>query len=83
MRAACQRLIIYAFFISRRSIRAGSDTDGQRVLPVSYSDYYLTLLPGERRKLEIRCPSAAAHCSQLQIRGWNVQPATVRIESGS
>jgi hypothetical protein len=58
------------------------DSDGKRVLPVLYSDNYLTLLPHEPRKVEIRCP-AGGQCSHVQIRGWNVEPATVSIADGS
>jgi hypothetical protein len=58
------------------------DNDGKRVLPVLYSDNYLTLLPHEPRKVEIRCP-AGGRCSRVQVRGWNVEPATVSIADGS
>jgi hypothetical protein len=58
------------------------DGSGQRVLPVLYSDNYLTLLPHEPRKVDIRCP-AGGRCSHIQLRGWNVEPATVSIAAGS
>jgi hypothetical protein len=54
------------------------DNDGKRVLPVLYSDNYITVLPGEPRKVDIRCP-AGAQCSRIQIRGWNVEPTIVNI----
>jgi hypothetical protein len=56
------------------------DTAGKRVLPVFYSDNYLTLLPKEPRKVEIRCAAGTAQCSQIQLRGWNVEPATVPVQ---
>jgi len=55
------------------------DNDGNRVLPVLYSDNYVTVMPGEPRRVEIRCPSGS-HCSRIQIRGWNVEPATVNVD---
>ncbi|MFL6601448.1 MAG: glycosyl hydrolase 2 galactose-binding domain-containing protein [Steroidobacteraceae bacterium] len=55
------------------------DDDGKRVLPVLYSDNYLTILPGEPRRVEIRCPSGN-RCSRIQIRGWNVEPVTVGVD---
>lgn len=58
------------------------DAGGKRVLPVFYSDNYLTLLPHEPRKLEILCP-AGAQCSNIQLRGWNVVPAVVHIKDGA
>jgi hypothetical protein len=54
------------------------DDAGKRVLPVLYSDNYVTVLPGEPRKIDIRCP-AGGQCSQVQVRGWNVEPTTVSI----
>jgi hypothetical protein len=54
------------------------DGEGKRVLPVLYSDNYVTVLPGEPRKVDIRCP-AVARCSRIQVRGWNVEPAAVSI----
>jgi hypothetical protein len=54
------------------------DPEGNRVLPVLYSDNYVTVLPGEPRRVNIRCP-AGAQCSRIQIRGWNVEPAVVSI----
>jgi hypothetical protein len=54
------------------------DNDGKRVLPVLYGDNYITVLPGEPRKVDIRCP-AGAQCSRIQIRGWNVEPTTVSV----
>jgi hypothetical protein len=57
------------------------DTAGKRVLPVLYSDNYVTVLPGEPRKIDIRCP-AGKQCSQVQVRGWNVEPTTVSLGGG-
>ena len=55
------------------------DTGGKRVLPILYSDNYVTVMPGEPRRVEIRCP-ADSRCARIQIRGWNVEPATVSVE---
>ena len=57
------------------------DGSGKRVLPVFYSDNYVTLLPHEPRKVEIHCP-AGSPCSNIQLRGWNVVPAAVHITGG-
>ena len=54
------------------------DDSGRRVLPVFYSDNYVTLLPHEPRKVEIVCP-AGARCSNIQFRGWNLVPVSVHI----
>lgn len=54
------------------------DNAGKRVLPILYSDNYVTVLPGEPRKVDIRCP-AGTQCARIQIRGWNVEPETVNV----
>ena len=59
------------------------DDAGMRVLPVYYSDNYITLLPGESRELDVRCPAGASHCARVALRGWNVVPREVLIEAGS
>ena len=51
---------------------------GNRVLPVLYTGNYVTVMPGEPRRVDIRCP-AGAECSRIQIRGWNAEPATISI----
>ena len=55
------------------------DANGKRVLPVLYSDNYVSLLPHEPRKVEIVCPSGS-QCSNIQLRGWNVVPASILIQ---
>ncbi len=54
------------------------DRDGARVLPIYYDDNYLTLLPGEERTVDIRCPSGPA-CARVALRGWNVVPRQTLI----
>ena len=48
------------------------DAGGNRVLPVFYSDNYVTLLPHETKRLEIHCPAAANRCEKIALRGWDV-----------
>lgn len=50
---------------------------GERVLPVYYSDNYVSLMPGESRTLtaSFRAPGAL----KLALRGWNVTAQTVDI----
>jgi len=55
------------------------DEHGNRVLPVFYSNNYVSLLPGESERVEIRCPEHGARCDRVELRGWDVQPATVVI----
>lgn len=55
------------------------DAKGQRILPAYYNDNYVTLLPGERRQIEIRFPAAVATLPHLALRGWNVSTSTVAV----
>jgi len=55
------------------------DEAGRRVLPVYYSDNYITLLPGEARELDIRCPPGTSPCSRVALRGWNIVQRDVAI----
>jgi hypothetical protein len=55
------------------------DEAGTRVLPVYYSDNYVTLLPGETRQVEIRCPAQSGRCARVALRGWNVVPAEAPV----
>jgi hypothetical protein len=49
-------------------------SSGQRVLPVLYSDNYLSLLPGETRRLTIKAATSAleGNAPLLAVDGWNV-----------
>jgi uncharacterized protein (DUF1778 family) len=55
------------------------DDKGARILPAYYSDNYVSLLPGEARRIEIRYPRGANPSARLNIRGWNVVPASVAV----
>jgi hypothetical protein len=56
------------------------DAHGHRVLPSYYSANFLTLMPGERRQIRIRCPRQGAHCARVQLQGWNTLGKSVPIE---
>jgi hypothetical protein len=54
------------------------DAHGDRILPVSYSDNYIALLPGESRTILLSYPLAAPANADLAVRGWNVRPAVIK-----
>ena len=59
------------------------DAEGDRVLPAFYSDNYISLLPGESRNVTITTMDAtkpAGTPAAVQVRGWNVTPASVPID---
>ncbi|WP_083671909.1 glycoside hydrolase family 2 protein [Sphingomonas montana] len=56
------------------------NADGTQVLPAYFTDNYVSLLPGERRRIEIRYPATAAKgTTTVALRGWNVTPAAVPV----
>ena len=56
------------------------DAQGRRVLPAYYSDNYISLLPGERRTIEILSGASPAAAS-VALRGWNVIPTMAPVPS--
>lgn len=61
-----------AFFV-RLKVDKGSG--GEEILPVIWSDNYVSLLPGERRALTATYNAAALGKSQasVEVKGWNVE----------
>ena len=55
------------------------DAQGARILPAYYGDNYVSLLPGERRTVEVRYPGAAQAGARIELRGWNVTPTVAAI----
>ena len=55
---------------------------GERVLPVYYSDNYVSLLPGEKRTIEVRCPAEGERCARVAVRGWNVVQSSDEVMQG-
>ena len=54
---------------------------GQRLLPVFYSDNYISVLPGETKQIEIVYSNLNAESHLLiSLDGWNVAAQTARIE---
>ena len=54
--------------------------DGTQVLPAYFTDNYVSLLPGAKRRIEIRYPAAAMKGkTTVALRGWNVTPAVVQV----
>jgi beta-galactosidase/beta-glucuronidase len=59
------------------------DAQGNRVLPSYYQDNYVSLLPGESRHIEVRCPASSGHCAKIALRGWNAVAREVRVGSAA
>jgi hypothetical protein len=53
---------------------------GARVLPAYASDNYVSLLPGERRRLTIEAPAAApGRALKVEVKGWNVPAVSYNV----
>jgi hypothetical protein len=52
---------------------------GERILPAYYSENYVSMLPGEERKITIDIPASAGKAS-IGVRGWNIAEETVKVE---
>ena len=51
---------------------------GARVLPAYASDNYISLVPGERRRITIEVP-APTRGMNVEVKGWNVRAATAPV----
>ncbi len=51
------------------------------VLPIYYSENYVTLFPGESRRVRIAADQTLAKGFSLAIRGWNVRPTHFRCSA--
>jgi hypothetical protein len=57
-----------------------TEEDGEkRILPVYYSDNYVSLLPGESRTITID-GIPADKTARVFIDGWNIKPGEIKIE---
>ncbi|MEX7233450.1 hypothetical protein AB2C38_32845, partial [Pseudomonas aeruginosa] len=48
--------------------------------PAYFTDNYVSLLPGETRRLRLQIP-ADRKLGELRVRGWNVEPASLPFSS--
>jgi exo-1,4-beta-D-glucosaminidase len=65
-----------AFFIELRVV----DADGNSILPVLWDDNYVSILPGESRKLTARFPMVDdVSGATLVLEGWNVAATEVEL----
>ncbi len=65
-------------FMNKLTLRNASD--GSRVLPAYYADNYISLLPGEKRTIQVDYPSEMARGSvQIGVSGWSQTPFIVAV----
>jgi exo-1,4-beta-D-glucosaminidase len=68
-----------AFLLRLRVLRGNG---GDEVLPTSWSDNYVSLLPGEQRELTARVPSSALAGAPpvVVVSGWNIPETTIQAQ---
>ena len=52
----------------------------QRILPAFYSDNYISVLPGETKKITIDYTPAANENAAVELYGWNVEEQVIGIQ---
>lgn len=52
---------------------------GERILPAFYSDNYLSVVPGDQKKIEVEFTETAQSSSVITVSGWNVNDQEVTI----
>ena len=65
-------------FFNRISLT--DDETKNRLLPVFYSDNYITVLPGEQKKIIIDCDQFRGKNVQVSLNGWNTPLKYIPIE---
>jgi hypothetical protein len=64
-----------AFFIRLKVL----DENNELFLPAYFSENYFTLLPGEKRMIELDVDKSKAKNCKLAIEGWNVSKQSVKL----
>ena len=56
-----------------------STQDGDEILPIQYSDNYVTVFPGETAELRAVVPSPFANANWVRVSGYNTPPVVVPV----
>ena len=56
-----------------------STRDGDEILPIEYSDNYVTVFPGETVELQGVVPTQGADANWVRVTGYNTPPVVVPI----
>jgi hypothetical protein len=52
----------------------------KRILPAFYSDNYISVLPGESKKIFIDYTPAVNDNAAMEVKGWNVEERVIEIK---
>ena len=65
-----------AFFVRLRAVKDGGDED---IAPVLWDDNYVSVLPGESKRLLLKSAAIDRQAVKILVDGWNVSPQTLRV----
>jgi exo-1,4-beta-D-glucosaminidase len=57
-----------------------STPDGDEILPIEYSDNYVTVFPGETVDLTGTIPPSGVDANSVRVTGYNTAPVTVPVQ---
>jgi exo-1,4-beta-D-glucosaminidase len=61
---------------------AARDAHGEDIVPATWSDNYVELMPGESRVLTTTLPSHAPENAAVVVAGWNIPEQTLHLSAG-
>jgi exo-1,4-beta-D-glucosaminidase len=73
LRNTTQRI---AFF---ERVEVSSTRDGDEILPIEYSDNYVTVFPGETVEVSSEIPTSGVRANWARVTGYNTPPVTVPV----
>ena len=56
-----------------------STREGEEILPIEYSDNYVTVFPGETTELRAVVPSPLANANWVRVTGYNTPAVVVPV----
>jgi exo-1,4-beta-D-glucosaminidase len=56
-----------------------STRDGDEILPIEYTDNYVTVFPGETTELRAVIPNPSARANWVRVTGYNTPPIVVPV----
>ena len=54
--------------------------DGDEILPIEYSDNYVTVFPGETVEVHGVIPATGPRANWVRVTGYNTAPVVVAVE---
>jgi exo-1,4-beta-D-glucosaminidase len=65
-----------AFF---ERVEVAATRDGDEILPIEYTDNYVTVFPGETVDVESAVPTTGVNADWVRVTGYNTPPVVVPV----